>query len=68
MDLIEKICYQSNEQHVDKRLLSRSNLNLPHFFPYRAQFSVERDMFQTKAVEKIINTHFMFSNSFSKIV
>jgi len=32
-----------------------------------AQFFAEREMFQTKVVEKI-KTHFMFSNSFPKIV
>ena len=66
MGLTAKIYYQIYEQHVDKSLVSRSNLNLPYFWSYVAQFSVEREMFQTRAVEKI-KAHILYSiNLFRK--
>ena len=38
-----------------------------HFLSYLAQLFLERKIFQTKIVEKIV-THFVFNNFFSKIV
>jgi hypothetical protein len=39
-----------------------------YFWSYTAQFFLEREIFRTKVVEEIKNTHFVFKNIFSKIV
>ena len=45
---------------MSSSLVSRSNLNLPYFLSYVAQFSVEREMFQIRTVENI-KAHILYS-------